>query len=502
LTAESSAERSYTPSASTAITRPITPAAAPAASGAEPEAVVASRTGVLTRPRLDPYWLAILLFAAYAALSISRYRRMATMSWDLGIFEQAVRAYAHLQAPIVGIKGPGVNILGDHFSPITALIAPFYRVFPTAITLLTAQAALFALSAVPVTRAAAQLLGRRRGLAIGIAYGMSWGVQRAVDFDFHEICFAVPLIAFALEAVLRERWRSALLWAATLVLVKEDLGLTTAAIGLIVLLRARRTEPRAVPPAVGMIVFGLVACAITFTVVIPAFNTGGSYGYWNKLGESGGSPLSSLFAASDQKLRTLLWILLPTSGLLALRSPLVLAALPTLAWRFVSSDDHYWGTDWHYNATLMPIAFLALTDAIPRATGRLRSYAEHLPAAALAAAVALSTTLPLADLTHTATYRPGPRAAAAARVLGRIPDGATVEGNVGTIAHLTNRTQVFWVGDTPGITPPSYIALDQLNISQSALLAYAKQLHPQATYTMLAAEDGYWVMMLDVKSTT
>jgi uncharacterized membrane protein len=286
VTAESSAERSYTPSASTAITRLITPVAAPAASGAEPEAVVASRTGVLTRPRLDPYWLAILLFAAYAALSISRFRRMATMSWDLGIFEQAVRAYAHLQAPIVGIKGPGVNILGDHFSPITALIAPFYRVFPTPITLLTAQAALFALSAVPVTRAAARLLGRRSGLAIGIAYGLSWGIQRAVDFDFHEICFAVPLIAFALEAVLRERWRSALLWAAPLVLVKEDLGLTTAAISLIVLSRARRAEPRAVPFAVGMIAFGVVACAITFTVVIPAFNTGGSYDYWNKLGEN------------------------------------------------------------------------------------------------------------------------------------------------------------------------------------------------------------------------
>jgi uncharacterized membrane protein len=505
LTAERSAKRSYAHSADTDITPVVTtstaPAVTPAASGAEPEAVVASRTGVLTRPRLDPYWLAILLFAAYAALSICRFRRMATMSWDLGIFEQAVRAYAHLQAPIAEIRGPGVNILGDHFSPITALIAPFYRVFPTPITLLTAQAALFALSAVPVTRAAARLLGRRSGLAIGIAYGLSWGIQRAVDFDFHEICFAVPLIAFALEAVLRERWRTALLWAAPLVLVKEDLGLTTAAISLIVLLRARRAEPRAVPFAVGMIVFGVVACAITFTVVIPAFNAGGSYDYWNKLGENGGgSPLTSLLTNPNLKVRTLLWILLPTSGLLALRSPLLLAALPTLAWRFVSNDDHYWGTDWHYNATLMPIAFLALTDAIPRAHGRLRSYAGHLPAATLAAALALSTTLPLADLTHTATYQPGLRAAAAARVLGRIPDGATVEGNVGTVAHLTNRTQVFWVGDAPGLTP-SFIALDQLGTSQSALLDYAKQLHPQATYTMLAAEDGYWVMMLDVKST-
>jgi hypothetical protein len=49
---------------------------------------------------------------------------MLTMPWDLGIFEQVVKSYAHLRAPVADLKGPGFNILGDHFSPITALIAP------------------------------------------------------------------------------------------------------------------------------------------------------------------------------------------------------------------------------------------------------------------------------------------------------------------------------------------------------------------------------------------
>jgi hypothetical protein len=51
-------------------------------------------------PRRDPYWLAGAFLVAYAALSLARSRRMATLSWDLGIFEQAVRGYAHLRAPI------------------------------------------------------------------------------------------------------------------------------------------------------------------------------------------------------------------------------------------------------------------------------------------------------------------------------------------------------------------------------------------------------------------
>ncbi|MET9418941.1 DUF2079 domain-containing protein, partial [Streptomyces klenkii] len=207
--------------------------AAEAAPGARP------RAAALRAPRWDPYWLAGALLVLYTTLSLCRHRRMLTMSWDLGIFEQAVRGYAHFQAPIADLKGPGTNILGDHFSPVTALLAPLYRLFPTPVTLLVAQAALFALSAIPVARLAAGLLGRKRGLAIGIAYGLSWGVQRAVDFDFHEIAFAMPLLAFSLEAVVRGRWRAAVWWAVPLVLVKEDLGITAAAIGVIILIRLR-----------------------------------------------------------------------------------------------------------------------------------------------------------------------------------------------------------------------------------------------------------------------
>ncbi|MFD4409703.1 DUF2079 domain-containing protein [Streptomyces sp. NPDC058476] len=440
------------------------------------------------RPR-DPYLLATLLFVAYAALSLGRYRHLATRSWDLGIFEQAVRAYAHLRAPVAELKGPGTNILGDHFSPVTALLAPAYRLFPTPVTLLVAQAALFALSAVPVTRAAAGLLGRRRGLALGIAYGLSWGIQRAVDFDFHEICFAVPLIAFALEAVLTRRRRAALLWALPLVLVKEDLGLTLAAIALVVAVRARRTSRRAVLYALGGAVLGVLATVVTLTLVIPAFNTGDAYAYWDKVG-SAGTPLDGL----DTKVRTLAWLLIPTTGLLALRSPLLPAALPTLGWRFVSSDAHYWGTDWHYSAVLMPVVSLALADALSRARYSprpwLRSYALHLPAAVAAASLALTTTLPLSLLTESETYRKPARVSAVERMLKLVPDGASVEANTGPSTRLISRCRVFWVGTAHSVTP-DFIALDNTSRSIHDVEAYARQLHPHAAYAVVGAAYGY-----------
>ncbi|MFF4503590.1 DUF2079 domain-containing protein [Streptomyces sp. NPDC001401] len=442
--------------------------------------------------RRDPYLLATALFAVYAALSITRYEHLATRSWDLGIFEQAVRAYAHLQAPVVDLKGPGFNILGDHFSPVLVLLAPVYRLFPSPLTLLVAQAALFALSAVPVTRAAAGLLGRRLGLALGIAYGVSWGLQRAVDFDFHEICFAVPLIAFSLEALLAGRWRPALLWALPLVLVKEDLGMTAAAIALVVAVRSRRSSPRTLRYALAVAVLGIAATLVTLTVVIPSFNTSGGYDYWTKV-DSG----FSLFDGTGTKLRTLAWLLIPTSGLLALRSPLLAVALPTLGWRFYSADDHYWGTDWHYSAVLMPIVALALVDALAlaRVSSRpwLRSYAQHVPAAVAGAALALTTTLPLSTLTESATYDTPEGVPRIERALDRIPDDATVEADIGPISRLTSRCRVFWIGNTRGVTP-DYIALNNTSRWVGDVQAYARRLHPNARYTIDDAAYGYVVL--------
>ncbi|MGJ5827363.1 DUF2079 domain-containing protein [Streptomyces ossamyceticus] len=439
--------------------------------------------------RRAPHLLALGLFVAYATESVCRYRYMGTRSWDLGIFEQAVRAYAHLRAPVVDLKGPGFHVLGDHFSPVTALLAPVYRVFPSPVTLLVAQAALFALSAVPVTRAATRRLGRSRGLAIGVAYGLSWGLQRAVDFDFHEVCFAVPLIGFSLEALLARRWRAALLWALPLVLVKEDLGVTVAALALLVMVRAgRHGAQRDVALGVAVASFGAVAALVTFTMIIPAFNTSGGYDYWSKVGGAG--PFDGL----DTKVRTLLWLLVPTTGLLALRSPLLIAALPTLGWRFLSSDEHYWGTAWHYSAVLMPIVFLALVDALPAAHRSprrwLRSYAFHLPAGVASAALALTTSLPLSTLTEADAYRVPERVVAVEKLLATIPDGATVESNVGPISRLTSRCRVFWIGRTKDLAP-DYIVFTNSSRWVEDVPRYARQLHPRHRYELDGLVQGY-----------
>src|SRR5215213_272353 len=129
--------------------------------------------------------IAVAVGTAYGVLTLTRYRRFTISSWDHAIFEQAVKGYARPGAPIVDIKAPGFNILGDHFSPIDALIAPVYRMFPSAQTIVLAQVVLIAISVAVIALVAMRHLGTAIGAVIGVAYGLSFGLQSGVEAEFH-----------------------------------------------------------------------------------------------------------------------------------------------------------------------------------------------------------------------------------------------------------------------------------------------------------------------------
>ncbi|GGY75215.1 hypothetical protein GCM10010327_01210 [Streptomyces nitrosporeus] len=446
-----------------------------------------------------PYLItAAVLCALYFLYAYLRHSHFQSPSWDLGIFEQEVRAYAAFDAPVVDIKGPGYLILGDHFSPLVALLVPLYWIWPSALALLFAQAALFAASAVVVGRTAQQILGGRSGLAVTVAYGLSWGLQEAVKSEFHEIALAVPLFALVCRALLLERWRAAALWALPLVLVKEDLGVTVALVGVLLFLYGRRAQ--------GMLLaaFGVFAFALTVFVLIPAASSAGTYDYWKKIetdGQREVSPLDSVLGVLDSSVKIeMLVFLVGITAFLALRSPLILLVLPTLGWRLLSQDSHHWGMVWHYSAILMPVVFLAMTDGIRRSrTSRrpwLVAYANVAVPVATAIAVAMTQHLPMRDLLRPETYRADERVAAAERALEAIPAGARVETDITLMSHLTGDRTVYWIGGAPG-TAPDVVAIN-LDFGWSRPIddpvRYAEQLHPEARYRITLRSGSFVVM--------
>ncbi|MER7519983.1 DUF2079 domain-containing protein [Streptomyces sp. NPDC126499] len=450
---------------------------------------------------LLPYALiATVLCGLYFLYSWVQYERFRTPSWDLGIFEQSVRAYAELRAPIVDIKGPGFLILGDHFSPVTALLAPLYWVWSSPLVLLLAQAALFAASAVVVGRTAQQVLGSRAaGIGLTVAYGLSWGLQEAVKSDFHEIAFAVPLLALTCRALLLGRWNAAVAWSVPLVLVKEDMGLTVAMVGAVLVVKGQKRLGAALAG------FGAAFFALTVLVLIPAASRVGQYDYWAKIEKTGdGAEVSFLDSvlgafAHGEKWEMLLF-LVGITGFLCLRSPLMLLVLPTLGWRFLSHDPNHWGMLWHYSAILMPVVFLALVDAVRavRSSPRpwLSAYGKVVVPVVTAIAIVHALDMPLRELLRSETYRTDARTLDARRAVAAVPEGTSVETNVTLMAHLTGDRKVYWVGGAQGVSP-DYLALDLASgWSQPVTdpVGLAAQLHPEARYE-LSAQAGQFVVL-------
>jgi len=214
----------------------------------------------------------LVLYLVHAIYAQINYR---TTAYDLGIFDQAVRAYAHFKAPMVPLKGAGYNVLGDHFHPIIAVLAPLYWIWDDPIMLLIAQAVLVAASIPVVYRFTRRRAGHGMSLVIAGAYGLGWPVQALIDFDFHEIAFATPLLALAVDALDRRDDRRLLIWAGLLLLVREDMG---AVVFLLAVLRVvQRRRPHW--PAAVLAVAGAVAYVLTTTVVIPHFAAGHGFAY-------------------------------------------------------------------------------------------------------------------------------------------------------------------------------------------------------------------------------
>ena len=477
-----------------------------------------------------PSVIACAVGALYVCYSVAQWRALVAPSWDLGIFTEAAQAYSRFEAPIVPIKGPGYNLLGDHFHPLLALLGPIFRLFPSALTLLVVQDVLIAVSVLPIARLAQRLLGRGGALLVGLAYGLGWGLQGAVAAQFHEVCLAVPLLAFGGVAFVERRWSACMAWLAPLVLVKEDLGLTVFMAGLAIAWRARGEGRPAVLRGLAYALFGIIAFVVTVKVLLPAMNPAGTWAYSLDGSATGaGTPMGGstsarqvpslwdILTTPSVKLATLL-VLLAGAGFVGASSPWFALVLPTLAWRFAGSVEAYYVWDsWHYNAVLVPIAACSLLDVINRwceperaavgadadaedeatasATRRRRAAAW---AVACVPALSLAITASALPLWQLPTLTEDPRMAAAQGALNAVPVGASVETDTTLLARLVPGREVYWVGTTGKMeTPPEYVVIDVRSYAwgghQVDAESWASAAHPGRTYETIYSKAGFRV---------
>ena len=459
--------------------------------------------------------LTLVMAALYCVFALAQLYRFRTSSYDLVIFDEAVRSYSHFLPGTSIIKGlhngfgPHFSELGDHWSPILAALSPLYWIYSGPQTLLVAQAVLFALAIPPLWVFTRRAFGGGRkatvaAYLVSVAYALSWPIASALAFDFHEVAFAPLLIAIALERLQAGRLRTALIALTALLLVKEDMGLLVAGIGIYLAVARPRVVRRQLLVGCILIVAGLLDTVIATYVLIPAFGGRSDY-YWayTALGANGQQavghlithPISSLklLITPRVKLVTMLW-LFGAFCFLPLRSPIALATIPLLLERMMANlFGNWWVTSYQYNAYLVVILACAAVDGAARLdrsllfrrylaggragqlespeaaaadgqdTGRVPepragrgtpgTVALGCAAAMCAVAVFLLPRFGFGPALHPSFYRRTPAEKAEAAVAAAVPSGVVVAATNNVGPALSSRdTVLLWDGD--GGTPP------------------------------------------------
>ncbi|GLW70392.1 hypothetical protein Kpho02_26910 [Kitasatospora phosalacinea] len=477
----------------------------PAARGA-----AARASGVrLSSRRARTVLLTLLCFAACLALGVQQWTSLQLGGFDLGIFDQGVRGYAHFGLPVSTLKSvhhefpPGFSLLGDHFSPVLALMAPLYWVWDDPRMLLVGQAALFAAGVPLVRRIATRAFAdadqgvrtRVRDVA-ALVYALGWPLLISSRSGFHEVGFAVPLFLLLFERAGARRWGGAALAALLLCATKEDVGLAVGAYGAVLLWRERGgADRRAKLLGWALLLGGPLSSAVEISYLIPAMGGVPGY-YWNyeQLGADGGEALRHVLgnpwllveSAFSSPLKPMLlgWLVLTTAAL-PLRSGTVLVALPLLAERVFSDNPNHWSIARHYDAFLWPVLVTAAIEALGVLWSRGRhAQARRLGATAAVLSLAASAALGLYHLAVPYEWQPKAPTAALARAAKLIPDGATVEADNQIAPRLTNRTEVVLADGTP--RGQEYVIL------RYTQRAFPFQRDPeQAEYRALLLAHGY-----------
>lgn len=374
--------------------------------------------------RLGPWLVAAVAGALYAVLSCLRHERYLS-GMDLAIFGQVARRVASGEAPYSEMKGADYLIFGDHLHPVVLLLGVPWRLWGDPRSLLVAQAVCVAIAVAIVGRLAVERLGTRLGLLLTALLALSVGVQAAVVFDVHEVALGAPLVALAGADFVHRRWNRTAIWVALFPLVKEDMAVLVLGFALALLVAGRRRL------AAALAVWAGVALVLALRVIIPALNPRGVYPYSGTTSVAPQHVWDSLVADGRGSITVL--VLVASAGLLSLRSPLVLAAAAPLGLRMASSNDSYWGLDYHYS--LLPAVVLACAAVDGLARTRSQALLRATVGVSVAVAVWAVWTGPLVDEVER-QLTPCARCADARAALDQVPIGAEVAADDHLAPHL------------------------------------------------------------------
>lgn len=410
------------------------------------------RTGrwlLADRYRLVLLALALIYCVVFTRMAWDFHLGMRTHRSDLGQIDQAVWNSSHGRWLEQTDNGFVATRLTDHVEPILVLISPIFWLWNDVRALLLLQVVAAAIGVFPLyalarhqfekylnprersqiwRREPVQQLTRPLAFVLGVAYLLAPQLQSALLTEFHAAPLAVPLILWAFWSVDARRWRQFAAAAVLTALVKEEMALLAAGLGLWAIWRAwwdarlsvqapdsggepavgdlgSRTGRRSgIVCGVGVLLFGLAWFGLATFVIVPAYaqplygTTESTYFQrYGQLGDSSADILKSFvtqpdvvwaIASEPPRVAYLLGLLAAFAWFALLAPEILLLSLPLLLANLLSAYPAQYYGEFHYSAPLVPYFAVAAAYGLGRLWRWLARHTEgssasfqHLPAA-------------------------------------------------------------------------------------------------------------------------
>jgi uncharacterized membrane protein len=339
--------------------------------------------------------LAVLVLLCVAA-KITQFYGFALNDYDTGIYGNVAWNLAHGE----GFHSDVLNVshLSVHFSPLIAIFAPFYALFPTPMVLMIGQGAAAGLTLLILYRIGMHLLDatalkeRRPWIILGFCFlAFCYGpFTNALLSHFHPPTVAMPILAGCLLALIERRHWLLVLLVPLLLTAKENAPLAVVGLGIYAALVQGRW-----PLGLALGVIGVTTLALVLFLIMPAFQDGA----WVLAGRF--EPLALL----DKKLLYLLLLVLPLAFLPLFAWRAATAALPLIAVNLAVGYEAQLELKYHYNDLASVFLLVAAMQGLNQLfAGPGRSVLPNAkPAHALALAIVLALAInkgrnPITDL--------------------------------------------------------------------------------------------------------
>ncbi|MEK6798817.1 MAG: DUF2079 domain-containing protein [Planctomycetota bacterium] len=265
--------------------------------------------------------------------------------------------------------------LGWHFSPLLYVLVPGYALWPSPKYLMVLGAFVLHVPALIGYYFARRVSG---SVAVGFLSALAWLLLPSVGrmiysntYGFQWVYVVIPLLAWLMVCVIRQRWRTCWVLIAAVLLCQETTAAMTFGLGLYFLLFSPRRWTGAIL-AIGSIAY----LAVVTQLVIPHFAAAGHYERLELFGQLGGT-FTELFQSALAKpelffrrllrvegLYFLLMLLVPMALLPLCRWRMLVMVLPTAALLLLLDNPDWLSIKFWYQATVLPVLFMAGVAAL------------------------------------------------------------------------------------------------------------------------------------------